>query len=604
MCLPLIKKLQSIINESAPIISVVAVILLWLVISEWELVPAYMLPSPAEVVQVFFTDTAVLLKHTIITVQEALYGLLIGTALGFVIAVVMDRFDFLYKSFYPLIVISQTIPTIAIAPLLVLWMGFSMAPKITLVVLTTFFPIAVSLLDGFKSADKDEINLIRSMGGNRFQVFRHVKLPSAAEQFFSGLKVSASYSVVGAVISEWLGGFEGLGVYMTRVKKAYAFDKMFAVIILISALSLVLMAVINLLRNSVLHYKKEKLSLKERSVKMKKIVCILLAVILVIGGFALYNSRENKGDELTEITLCLDWTPNTNHTGFFVADKLGYYEDAGIKIQIVQPPENGAELMTASGQAQFGISFQDTLADLFSSENPPEITSVAAIIQHNTSGIITRKGEGATSPKGLEGMRYSTWDWSIEQATIKYLMEKDGGDYSKLQLIPNAVTNEAEALKNKDTDAIWIYYAWAGVACERADLEFDYFALTDIDKVFDYYTPVIVANNAFLEESPEIAKAFMQATKKGYEYAVENPVHAAQLLVEGDTTGSLDGSIDFVAASQQWISEKYIDDAEEWGVFDAERWNSYYKWVYDEGLIAKEIPENFGFTNDFIKGDN
>ena len=96
----------------------------------------------------------------------------------------------------------------------------------------------------------------------------------------------------------------------------------------------------------------------------------------------------------------------------------------------------------------------------------------------------------------------------------------------------------------------------------------------------------------------------MQATKKGYEYAVENPVHAAQLLVEGDTTGSLDGSLDFVAASQQWISEKYIDDAEQWGVFDAERWNRYYSWVYDEGLIAKEIPENFGFTNDFIKGDN
>ena len=337
---------------------------------------------------------------------------------------------------------------------------------------------------------------------------------------------------------------------------------------------------------------------------MKKIVCILLAVILVIGGFALYNKSGNKAEKLTEITLCVDWTPNTNHTGFFVADKLGYYEEAGIKIQIVQPPENGAELMTASGQAQFGISFQDTLADLFSAENPPEITSVAAIIQHNTSGMISRKGEGATSPKGLEGMRYSTWDWPIEQATVKYVMEKDGGDYSKLELIPNVITNEAEALKNGDTDAIWIYYAWSGVACEMAGLEFDWFAFTDIDEVFDYYTPVIVANNAFLEENPEIAKAFMQATKKGYEYAVKNPVHAAQILVEGDTTGSLDGSLDFVAASQQWISEKYIDDAEQWGVFDAERWNRYYSWVYDEGLIAKEIPENFGFTNDFIKGDN
>ena len=240
----------------APVISVIAVVLLWLFISEGGLVPAYMLPSPADVVKVFFTDTEILFAHALVTVQEALYGLFLGTAIGFFIAVLMDRFEFLYKALYPLLVISQTIPTIAVAPLLVLWMGFSMAPKITLVVLTTFFPVSVSLLDGFKAADRDEINLIRSMGGNRFQIFRHVKLPSAAEQFFSGLKVSASYSVVGAVISEWLGGFEGLGVYMTRVKKAYAFDKMFAVIILISALSLVLMAVIGIIRNYALRYKK------------------------------------------------------------------------------------------------------------------------------------------------------------------------------------------------------------------------------------------------------------------------------------------------------------------------------------------------------------
>ena len=252
----MIKKLQSIISDAAPVISVFTVVLLWLILSEGEIVPAYMLPSPVEVAEAFFSDVEILLTHALVTVQEAIYGLLLGTAIGFVIAVIMDRFDFLYKAFYPLLVISQTIPTIAIAPLLVLWMGFSMAPKITLVVLTTFFPITVSLLDGFRSADRDEINLIRSMGGGRLQVFRHVKLPAAAEQFFSGLKVSASYSIVGAVISEWLGGFEGLGVYMTRVKKAYAFDKMFAVIILISALSLLLMALIGILRNYVLRYKK------------------------------------------------------------------------------------------------------------------------------------------------------------------------------------------------------------------------------------------------------------------------------------------------------------------------------------------------------------
>ena len=159
----------------------------------------------------------------------------------------MDRFTIINKALYPVLVVTQTIPTIAIAPLLVLWMGFGMAPKITLVVITTFFPIAIELLNGFQSVDEDAINLMRSMGARRLQIFRIIKLPNATASFFSGLRISAAYAVVGAVVSEWLGGFEGLGVYMTRVKKAYAFDKMFAVIVFISAISLVLMGIVVLL---------------------------------------------------------------------------------------------------------------------------------------------------------------------------------------------------------------------------------------------------------------------------------------------------------------------------------------------------------------------
>ena len=188
------------------------------------------------------------MTHALVSVQEAIYGLIIGVILAFIIATLMDRYETLEKALLPLMVVTQTIPTIAIAPLLVLWMGFGMAPKITLVVVTTFFPIAVGLLDGYKSVDPDEINLLRSMKANRLQIFWHVKLPAALPYFFSGLRVSASYAVVGAVISEWLGGFDGLGVYMTRVRKAYAFDKMFAVIILIIIVSLLLMAAVDLLK--------------------------------------------------------------------------------------------------------------------------------------------------------------------------------------------------------------------------------------------------------------------------------------------------------------------------------------------------------------------
>lgn len=212
-----------------------------------EFVPAYMLPSPIDVVKAFADNFSIMMKQAAVTLQETLYGLLIGIAIAFVIASLMDRFTIINKALYPVLVVTQTIPTIAIAPPLVLWMGFGMAPKITLVVITTFFPIAIGLLNGFQSVDEDAINLMRSMGARRLQIFRIIKLPNATASFFSGLRISAAYAVVGAVVSEWLGGFEGLGVYMTRVKKAYAFDKMFAVIVFISAISLVLMGIVVLL---------------------------------------------------------------------------------------------------------------------------------------------------------------------------------------------------------------------------------------------------------------------------------------------------------------------------------------------------------------------
>lgn len=248
-------------DKTAPIIAIGVIILIWYICNDREIVPAYMLPSPIDVVKAFFDNFSIMMKQAFVTLQEACYGLLIGIALAFVIATLMDRFKFLYKAIYPILVITQTIPTIAIAPLLVLWMGFGIAPKITLVVITTFFPIAIGLLDGFGTVDKDAVNLMRAMGANRLQIFRFVKLPNATASFFSGLRISASYAVVGAVVSEWLGGFEGLGVYMTRVKKAYAFDKMFAVIIFISAISLLLMALVSLLEKLAMPWqKKEKIT--------------------------------------------------------------------------------------------------------------------------------------------------------------------------------------------------------------------------------------------------------------------------------------------------------------------------------------------------------
>ena len=253
------RKLQSITRAKGPAVAAVALLLiLWQGVCSLELVPGFMLPSPVAVLQAFVTEREILFEHSVITLQEAFIGLALGVAIGFVFAVLMDTFEVLYRAFYPILVITQTIPTVAIAPLLVLWFGYEMTPKVILIVITTFFPVTVGLLEGFRSADKDAIGLLRSMGAGRWQIFRYIKGPSALPQFFSGLRIAAAYSVVGAVISEWLGGFGGLGVYMTRVKKAFAFDKMFAVIFLISALSLALMLLVDFAERKCMPYRDSK----------------------------------------------------------------------------------------------------------------------------------------------------------------------------------------------------------------------------------------------------------------------------------------------------------------------------------------------------------
>ena len=251
------KKLQNTTNYIWSVSAIAVILILWQTVCSVGLVDEFLLPSPVQVVKAFVEEFPLLMEHSFVTLAEALFGLILGILLGFFVAVFMDQFEPLYKACYPLMILSQTIPTVAIAPLLVLWFGYEMAPKIILIVITTFFPIAVGLLNGFKSADRDSINLLRAMGAGRWQIFKIVKLPGALSQFFAGLRISASYAVVGAVISEWLGGFSGLGVYMTRVKKAFAFDKMFAVILLISLISLLLMKGVDLLQKKCMPWEKE-----------------------------------------------------------------------------------------------------------------------------------------------------------------------------------------------------------------------------------------------------------------------------------------------------------------------------------------------------------
>ena len=307
--------------------------------------------------------------------------------------------------------------------------------------------------------------------------------------------------------------------------------------------------------------------------------------------------NENGTEDSKKITVVLDWTPNTNHTGLYVAKAEGYFQEAGLEVEIVQPPEDGAEALVASGKAQFGISFQDSMMPAVTGEDTLPIEAVAAVLQHNTSGIVSRKGDGIDTPKGLEGKKYATWDLDIEKATLRQVVEKDGGDFSKVELIPSTVTDEVSALKSKSVDAIWIFYGWAGIATEVAGLETDYFAFRDIDPVFDYYTPVIIGNQNWLKENAETAKAFLGAVKKGYEFAIDHADEAADILCQA--APELDKEM--VLASQEYLASQYQAEADQWGYIDPERWNAFYNWISEKGLSEEEIPEGTGFTNEYLE---
>jgi len=327
---------------------------------------------------------------------------------------------------------------------------------------------------------------------------------------------------------------------------------------------------------------------------MKKIYSILLSLgtLFLLAGCT--NQEETK--DLKEVTLVLDWTPNTNHTGIYAAEKNGYFEEAGFKVNIVQPPEDGATLMVASGKAQFGIDFQEYMAPAFATEEPLPVTAVAAIIQHNTSGLVSLKENGIESPADLEGHTYATWDMDVEKAIIKHIMEKDGGDYSKLNMIPSTVTDVVTALKT-DFDLVWIYYAWDGIALEVQGVETNYLNLADVDNALDFYSPVIIANNDYLKDNKEEAKAFMAAVKKGYEFAMEKPEDAAKILCEA--APELDEEI--VNASQKWLADQYQSDAKSWGEIDPKRWDGFYAWLYQTGVIEVEIEQGMGFSNDYLE---
>lgn len=312
-------------------------------------------------------------------------------------------------------------------------------------------------------------------------------------------------------------------------------------------------------------------------------------------GAVVPTTATTKPVQLTKVRFLLDWTPNTNHTGVYVAKELGYYREAGLDVDIVQPTEGGALSLVAAGKAEFGITFQEEIAAALTSSAPLPVKAIASVIQHNTSGIISLAEKNIIRPKDMENHTYASWDTPIEKAILSAIAKEDGGSYDRIKIIPNTVTDVVAALQT-DVDMVWIYYAWDGIATELAGLKTNFINFGKINPALDFYTPVIASSNDYLAKNPDVAKAFLAATAKGYEYAIHNPKDAGMILVKN--AQGLDEKL--VVKSQEWLADQYKAEVTRWGVIDQKRWDTFFTWMFDNKLISKQIGSGEGFTNEFL----
>lgn len=329
--------------------------------------------------------------------------------------------------------------------------------------------------------------------------------------------------------------------------------------------------------------------------KLAIVLTAILSISLLAGCGAKESAKKESKKELKKVKVILDWVPNTNHTGLYVAKDKGYFKEEGLDVEIIQPSEGGTASLIAAGKGEFGVSYQEEVTFARTAKNPLPIKAIGAIIQHNTSGFAAPKNKNIKTPKDFEGKTYGGWGSPSEKAILKAIMEKDGGDFSKLKIVDMGSEDFFAATK-KNIDFAWIFEGWTGIEAKLKNIPLDYIELRKLNSNLDYYTPVIIANEDLLKKQPELAKKFMKATTKGYEYCIENPEDSGKILLKNAS----ENDEKLVIQSQKYLKDKYKDDAKRWGEMKDSVWSNYTKFLLDNKLIEKNMDVKEAFTNEYL----
>lgn len=329
---------------------------------------------------------------------------------------------------------------------------------------------------------------------------------------------------------------------------------------------------------------------------MKWLIATMMTTLLLAGcagGKESTDSTKDQQEKNEKVTVVLDWTPNTNHTGLYVAQDKDYFKEEGLDVEIIMPGEAGADQLVASGKADFGVSYQESITQARVQGVP--LVSIAAVIQHNTSGFASPAEKNITSPKDFAGKTYGGWGAPVEKSVITSLMQTENANVEDVSIVNMGDTDFFTAVK-RDIDFAWIYYGWTGMEAEIRGEKINMVYLTDYSEKLDYYTPVLATNEKKLQSNPEQVKKFLKAVSKGYKFAIDNPSEAADSLLKA----APDLDQELVKKSQEWLASKYQDDAPRWGEQKLEVWENYASWMYENNLLDNELEAEKAFTNDYL----
>jgi ABC-type nitrate/sulfonate/bicarbonate transport system substrate-binding protein len=328
-----------------------------------------------------------------------------------------------------------------------------------------------------------------------------------------------------------------------------------------------------------------------------RLLAILLAALtLVVLASAACGDDGASENKLTKVTLMLNWTPNTQHSGIYLAKANGWYAEAGINLEIVEPAAGGVEAVVGAGKADFGISIQEAVIPARAEGVP--IVSIGSIVQHNDSSLLALTSDNIKRPKDLEGKTYGGFGGPLETALINKLVACDGGDASKVKFVEVGNIDYLAGMEANQFDIVWIFDGWDTLRYREVEgkqvTTLPFIKYTNC--IPDWYTPLFITSEDMTKKHADTVRKFMAATARGYEASRTDPESASAALLQA--APELDAKL--VKLSATYYKDRYADAGRAWGVQDSEIWVAFEKFLREAKLTEKEVDVNKAFTNEFL----